>query len=101
MDRRADAYPGRSHTEVEKAVISPVLVRWRCPLDAADATAATTDVGWVALATLLHKHGIQDSDISARASTSVDEVNRHVVLSDVFESSPRRSRHRWARRRHR
>ncbi|MFK0156715.1 hypothetical protein ACIQVK_32200 [Streptomyces sp. NPDC090493] len=79
------SYRGRSHAEVEKAVITPVLARWRCLFDAADATAAAKDVGWVALATLLHKYGFHDSAITAKALTSVDELNRHVVLSDAFE----------------
>ncbi|WP_225101940.1 hypothetical protein [Streptomyces sp. CoH27] len=79
------SYRGRSHTEVEKTVIRPLLTRWRCLLDAADATPAAKDVAWVALATLLHKYGFHDSAITARALTSIDELNRHVVLSDAFE----------------
>ncbi|NEA98874.1 hypothetical protein [Streptomyces sp. SID13726] len=79
------SYRGRSHTEVERAVIPPVLARWRCLFDAVDATAAAKDIGWVALATLLHKYGFQDSAVTTRALTSVDELNRHVVLSDAFE----------------
>lgn len=79
------AYPGRSHTEVETAVVPPLLTRWRCLLDAADVTSATTCVGRVALATLLHKYGFQDGALTAQALASVDELNRHVVLSDAFE----------------
>ncbi|MFF7279500.1 hypothetical protein [Streptomyces griseorubiginosus] len=78
------AYPGRSHAEVEKAVVPPVLTRWRCLLEDADATATDKNVGWVALATVLHKHGFHDSAVTARALASVDELNRHVVLSDAF-----------------
>ncbi|MET9083060.1 hypothetical protein ABZX77_14395 [Streptomyces sp. NPDC004237] len=79
------SYPGRSHAEVQRAVIPPVLTRWRCLLDAADATATAKDVGWVALATLLHKYGFHDGATTARAVASVDELNRHVLLSDMFE----------------
>ncbi|MFE3857056.1 hypothetical protein ACFXPN_38710 [Streptomyces griseorubiginosus] len=78
------SYRGRSHAGVEQAVIPPVLARWRCLLDAGDAPAADRNVGWVALATVLHKHGFHDGALTARALTSVDELNRHVVLSDAF-----------------
>ncbi|MEU0412159.1 hypothetical protein ABZ307_30650 [Streptomyces griseorubiginosus] len=78
------AYPGRSHAEVETAVTGPVLTRWRCLLDAADAPATERNVGWVALATVLHKHGFQDSAVTGNALTSVDELNHHAALSDAF-----------------
>lgn len=81
---RQMSYRGRSHAEVERAVVAPLLTRWRCLLDAADATAAAKDVGWVALATLLHRYGFHDGAVTTRALASVDELNRHVVLSDAF-----------------
>lgn len=78
-------YPGRSRAEVERGVIPPVLLRWRCLLDAEDIGAATKNVTRVALATLLHKYGFQDPGTTAGALAAVDELNRQVVLSDAFE----------------
>lgn len=66
------SYRGRSHAEVEQAVVAPLLTRWRCLLDAADATAAAKHVGRVALATLLHEYGFHDGAVTARALASVD-----------------------------
>lgn len=78
-------YPGRSWAEVERGVIPPVLLRWRCLLDDEDIGAATKNVTRVALATLLHKYGFQDPGTTAGALAAVDELNRQVVLSDAFE----------------
>ncbi|WP_416966686.1 hypothetical protein [Streptomyces sp. 4F14] len=80
---RQMSYRGLSHAEVERAVVPPLLARWRCLLDDADAPAQ--DVGWVALATLLHKYGFQDGAVTTGALASVDGLNRRVVLSDAFE----------------
>ncbi|MFE7665982.1 hypothetical protein [Streptomyces celluloflavus] len=83
--REQMAYSVSSYAELERAVIPPILVRWRCLLDADDASPATKHVAWVALATLLHKYGFRDDAITSMALTAVDELNRHVVLSDAFE----------------
>lgn len=77
--------PGRTHTEVERDVITPVLLRWRCLFDAEDVGPAAKDIARVALATLLHKYGFQDPGTTAGALRAVDELNRHVVLCDAFE----------------
>ncbi|MFD3547234.1 hypothetical protein ACFWUW_16750 [Streptomyces sp. NPDC058655] len=81
--------PGASHEEVAHAVIGPVLTRWRCLLDSDDASPALRNVAKVALATLLHKYGFQDADLTAQAVAAVDELNRDVVLSDAFERQSR------------
>lgn len=77
--------PGSSRSEVEQAVIPPVLLRWRCLLDAEDIGPVTKNVARVALATLLHKYGFQDPGTTADALRAVDELNEGVVLSDAFE----------------
>jgi hypothetical protein len=76
--------PRPTHGELEKAVIPPILTRWRCLLEADDAAPAVKNQVWVALATLLHKYGLSDDIITARALTAIDELNRDVVLSDSF-----------------
>jgi hypothetical protein len=70
--------------ELERAVIEPIMVRWRCLLDAANASPATKCKVWVALATLLHRYGLADETVTAHALTAIDELNRDVVLSDAF-----------------
>ncbi|MFF9346257.1 hypothetical protein [Streptomyces sp. NPDC014734] len=77
--------PGRSHAEIERAVLPPVLRRWRCLLDGEDAGAASRNVARVALAALLHKYGFQDPHTTAAALRAVDDLNHDVVLSDAFE----------------
>ncbi|MFF2013443.1 hypothetical protein ACFVWY_30870 [Streptomyces sp. NPDC058195] len=77
--------PPPTHEELTRQVTGPVLTRWRCLLDCDDARPATKNVVWVALATVLHKYGFQDADVTARAIRAVDELNRDVVLSDAFE----------------
>ncbi len=83
--REQMVYPVSSYAELERAVIPPVLARWRCLLDADDVRPAAKYVAWVALATLLHKYGFRDDASTSMALTAVDELNRHVVLSDAFE----------------
>ncbi|MCY0922283.1 MULTISPECIES: hypothetical protein [unclassified Streptomyces] len=79
------SYPGCSHEDVARAVIPPILARWRCLLESEEARPATKDVVRVALATLLHKYGFQDPAITAEAIAAVDALNDAVVLSDAFE----------------
>ncbi|MER5778234.1 hypothetical protein ABT144_28860 [Streptomyces sp. NPDC002039] len=78
-------YPGCSHEEVARAVIPPVLARWRCLLGSEEVRPATKDVVRVALATLLHKYGFQDAAVTTEAIKAVDALNDGVVLSDAFE----------------
>ncbi|SCL14556.1 hypothetical protein GA0070616_0474 [Micromonospora nigra] len=73
-----------THSDLERAVLPPVLTRWRCLLDATDTSPVTRDKVWVALATLLHRYGLADGAVTARALAAVDELNRDVVLSDAF-----------------
>ena len=76
--------PGRTHAEVQAGVIPPILARWRCLLDAPDTRPATKAVTWVALATLLHRYGFADSEVTVAALSAVDLLNDEVVLSDAF-----------------
>lgn len=74
-----------SHADLTRAVVPPVLARWRCLLDSPEARPATKNVVLVALAVTLHKYGFQDTDLTAAAVHAVDELNREVVLSDAFD----------------
>ncbi|GIJ22356.1 hypothetical protein [Micromonospora lutea] len=65
-------------------VVRPILARWRCLLDADDTAPDTRHRGWVALAVLLHRYGLTDEAVTAHALTSIDALNRDVVLSDAF-----------------
>lgn len=73
-----------SREELTDAVLPPVLVRWRCLLDAARTNRITRNVGWVALATLLHKYGLRDEMIIGRAVDAVADLDEAVALSDAF-----------------
>lgn len=75
--------------DVPKRTIPPLLKRWRCLFDDSEASQATKDVGWVALATLLHKYGLADKKITARAEVAISRLNRNAVLSDAFERQSR------------
>jgi hypothetical protein len=74
----------KTRADLERAVIPPILTRWRCLLDAADGDRTTMDKVWVALATLLHRYGLTDEAVTAHALAAIDELNRDVVLSDAF-----------------
>lgn len=76
--------PGRSRTSHEAAVLPGILARWRCLLDADDVKPWRKDIARVALATVLHRYGLADPDITAAAETSIDELNAEVALSDAF-----------------
>jgi len=52
-----------THEELTRRVIGPVLTRWRCLLDRADARPATKDVVRVALAAVLGRYGFQDTAV--------------------------------------
>ncbi|MFB6504736.1 MULTISPECIES: hypothetical protein [unclassified Streptomyces] len=73
-----------THEELTRRVLAPVLTRWRCLLDGDEVPPATKNAVWVALAAVLHKYGIQDAAVTARAVGAVDALNRDVVLSDAF-----------------
>src|SRR5262249_11342744 len=77
-----------SHVDMRQEVLPSVMARWRCLLDAENAPIHMKRVVWVALATLLHKYGICDEDITAQAVAAIDHLNKDVVLSDAF---PRQS----------
>jgi hypothetical protein len=64
----------------------PLLRRWNCVLQAgADAASPIyRDKTAVALAILLHKYGIADAAIAARADAANDALNTKVALSDDF-----------------
>jgi hypothetical protein len=73
-----------SQADLQQMVLPPVLARWRCLLDADNVANHLKNVAWVALATLLHKYGFAEQDITAKALTAIDDLNREVVLSDAF-----------------
>ncbi|MEN4917738.1 hypothetical protein ABE485_03650 [Achromobacter spanius] len=67
-------------------VLPPLLRRWNCVLQAADDAASPLyrHKTAVALAILLHKYGIADAAIAARADAGIDALNDAVALSDDF-----------------
>ncbi|WP_370679097.1 hypothetical protein [Comamonas sp. GB3 AK4-5] len=67
-------------------VLPPLLQRWNCVLQAGDAVASALyrHKTAVALAILLHKYGIQDQAINARAEAGMDALNQAVALDDDF-----------------
>lgn len=71
---------------VSKAVISGVLRRWRCALDApeAEVTANYKAKVWLAMAVLFHKYGFNDATVTAEARKAIDFLNKTVALSDHF-----------------
>ncbi|HSX97736.1 MAG TPA: hypothetical protein VLG91_10140 [Streptomyces sp.] len=77
--------PPPTREELVHGVIAPVLSRWRCLFDCDEVSASTKNVVWVALATVLHKYGLQDTAITTEAVRAVDDLNREVALSDAFE----------------
>ncbi|MDX3728981.1 hypothetical protein [Streptomyces caniscabiei] len=76
--------PPATRGEPVRDLITPVLNRWRCLFDCDDVRPMTKNVVWVALATLLHKYGLQDMAVTAQARRAVGDLNREVALSDAF-----------------
>ncbi|PZT73777.1 MULTISPECIES: hypothetical protein [unclassified Streptomyces] len=77
--------PPATHEELARQVITPVLARWSCLLNCDDVRPSAKNMVRVALATVLHKYGFHDEDVTAQAIRAVDDLNRDVVLSDAFE----------------
>ncbi len=73
-------------TDPAAFVLPPLLRRWNCVLQAGDATATPRyrDTAAVALAIVLHKYGIADDAVNARADAGIDALNDAVALSDDF-----------------
>jgi hypothetical protein len=66
-------------------VLPPLLTRWNCVLNAGTALKDHyKQLTTLALATLLHKYGFADAKITANANHAIDELNKHVILSDDF-----------------
>jgi hypothetical protein len=67
-------------------ILPPLLRRWNCVLQAEDTAASPLyrHKTAVALAILLHKYGIADDALIARANTGIDVLNDAVALSDDF-----------------
>lgn len=83
----ATAMLGNKKDPVDPAkVLSPLLLRWNCVLQAGDevASAPYRHKTAVALAILLHKYGMADQAINARAEAGIDALNQAVALSDDF-----------------
>lgn len=78
-DAELAANPGAS-------ALPQVMHRWNCILEADDETVAALyrHKTVVALAILLHKYGIADAGINARADAAIDALNDAVALSDDF-----------------
>lgn len=68
------------------AALPQVLRRWNCVLNAGDdaVSALYRQKTVVALVILLHKYGIADAALTARANTAIDAMNDAVALSDDF-----------------
>jgi len=71
---------------VASYVLPRLLARWNCVLHASDAEASPNyrDKTALALALLLHKHGMAEAAITQRAVQAIDSLNAAVALSDAF-----------------
>ncbi len=78
-DAELAANPGAS-------ALPQVMRRWNCVLETSDETASALyrQKTVVALAILLHKYGLADAAINARADAAIDALNDAVALSDDF-----------------
>ena len=67
-------------------VLPRLFSRWNCVLEAPDDEVSPLyrNKTWLALATLLHKYGLADAQITAHALLAIDELNDAVALSDSF-----------------
>lgn len=67
-------------------VLPLLLGRWNCVLNASndEVSPGYQDKTALALALLLHKHGIAEPAITQRALQSIDKLNAAVALSDAF-----------------
>ncbi|UMZ13895.1 hypothetical protein I9018_09405 [Pseudomonas sp. MPFS] len=71
---------------LNNAVLPSLLARWNCVLLADESQVAPLyrHKAWLALATLLHKYGLAEPSITARAVEAIEELNRAVALGDKF-----------------
>lgn len=71
---------------VEGYVLPKLLARWNCVLQgpAGEVSPGYQDKTALALALLLHKHGISESALAVRAVQAIDNLNAAVALSDAF-----------------
>jgi hypothetical protein len=78
--------PEKPHADIAASVLSQILLRWNCVLDAPvdEATPGYKDQACLALALVLHKHGFRDAALARKAMDAVDSLNRAVALSDSF-----------------
>ncbi|MFZ6731807.1 hypothetical protein ACO0LG_07780 [Undibacterium sp. Ji42W] len=74
------------HLTVAGYVLPRLLARWNCVLNASndEATPLYRDKTVLALALLLHKHGMTETAITKRALQAIDNLNAAVALSDAF-----------------
>ena len=76
---------GGSIDDVESYVLPLMLTRWNCLLLAETGLAKYyKEKVYVTLATLLHKYGLSDKNITDKAIEAIDVLNDDVVLSDDF-----------------
>lgn len=74
------------HATISANVITQILLRWNCVLNATtdEVAALYQQKTWLGLAAVLHKHGFHDEVITQRALQAVDQLNDAVALSDDF-----------------
>jgi hypothetical protein len=75
-----------SYQALNDYVIPKLMNRWECALNASDDEVSSNykQKLQLALAILLHKYGIKNESIVARAIESVRQLNAMVALSDAF-----------------
>lgn len=71
---------------IEAYVLPKLLARWNCILEgsAEEVSAGYADKTALALALLLHKHGMAEPALTLRAVQAIDKLNAAVALSDAF-----------------
>ena len=80
--------PGRKDAfgEAAEAATPQLLARWDCVLRATEDEVSRLykQKTRLALATVMHKYGLQDGRVTADAIAAIDELNEAVALSDDF-----------------
>lgn len=75
----------KSITNLNSYIIPLLLNRWNCVLLANNGLEKNyKETVTVALALLLHKYGLSDTEITEKAIKSIDVLNKNVALSDDF-----------------
>ncbi|MBC3910685.1 hypothetical protein [Undibacterium umbellatum] len=71
---------------VDGYVLPQLLARWNCVLQGPEdeVSSGYKDKTALAMALLLHKHGIAESALTASAVQAIDNLNAAVALSDAF-----------------